>query len=474
MTGESRSVSRIQQIKRVVAVLVAISAIGIFFMSPPQGLTVQATRVLGILAWSIGFLVTETIPEFVTGFMMCLLFVMGAEIPFKTAFNMFSDQGWWMIVGAFGLGVAANKCGLLKRISLWVLKIMSPTFMGQVIGLLISGTVISPLIPSINAKAALAAPIALGIGENLQYEKQSSGMAALFGAMFIGCTCSGLIFMSSSISAYVLVRMCPPEYQNVTWMDWLHWAWPWGIMVITGYALSLKLLFTPKDKSVLPRSYGADRLKELGPMSYDEKITLMILATTLTLWMTEPIHKLPAACVALFAMTLLVALKVMNRDDFNKKIDWAAVYYVGSILNMAAVMQFTKIDLWLGKVMAPYIAAIIGDPYLFVFCIVVIISLLRFFVVSFTSACALIVLVLAPIVGNYGIHPWIVVFLTFTMASVFFIPYMSSIFLCGYYATGGDMISRRQTAILSSVYWVVGMIAMLAMVPYWQLIGLIK
>ena len=90
------------------------------------------------------------------------------------------------MVGAFGLGSIAGKTGLLRRISLWVLSLFPPTFNGQVLGLLASGTVIGPLVPSMNAKAALSSPISLAISDSLGVERKSPAASGLLGACYGG------------------------------------------------------------------------------------------------------------------------------------------------------------------------------------------------------------------------------------------------------------------------------------------------
>ena len=65
------------------------------------------------------------------------------------------------------------------------------SFAGQVWGLIASGTVISPLIPSINAKATLSTPIALSISDELDLERKKAGACGLFGACYVGVRTRG-------------------------------------------------------------------------------------------------------------------------------------------------------------------------------------------------------------------------------------------------------------------------------------------
>lgn len=66
------------------------------------------------------------------------------------------------------------------------MKLFPASFKGQTAGLVVAGNLIGPLIPSVTAKCAIAAPFALGVSNQMGYEKDSKGAAGLFGAMFIG------------------------------------------------------------------------------------------------------------------------------------------------------------------------------------------------------------------------------------------------------------------------------------------------
>ncbi len=457
------------------AVLAIVIGVYVAFLPPPEGLTVAAMKALGIAIWAVVFWVLEIMPEYVTGLIMCTLWSMLKVVPFDRAFANFSASTWWILVGAFGLGVAATKCGLLKRISLVILKLFPPTFLGQVLGLLGAGLVVSPLIPSGNARGAIASPIALAISDSLRYERKSPGACGLFGAMFLGfCVIGSPLFLSGSFTNYVTVGLFPKSYQDVTWTSWLLAALPWGVIVFTGMALAIYLLYKPADSVALPRQFGAEQLANLGPMSRDEKITMIVLLTTLLLWMTETLHKIASGEVAVASICALLALKVINREDFRKGIDWAAVIYIGCILNMATVVQVLKIDVWLGHTLESTIASFLSNIYLFLLVLVLTIYLARLIVVSMTSTAVIFTLILTPVVTAHGIHPWIIAFVAFASANIWYFFFMNGFYLLAFYATGGEMVEHRKMIKLSLAYSIVSIIGFLASVPYWEFLGLIR
>lgn len=311
------SPNAIQRVRQAFSFLFIPLGVWIAFITPPDGLSPQTMKALGITVWAVGWWITQIVPEYVTGLLMCVFWAATKCVPFQTAFATFSTSGWWIMVGAFALGAVAGKTGLLKRISLCVLHLFPASFAGQVWGLIASGTVISPLIPSINAKATLSTPIALNISDELDMERKKAGACGLFGACYVGFVLAGHMFMSGSFTHYVLVGMLPPEYRGVTWLDWLLWSLPWGLVMLVGMGLYIIWAYKPSKSVRLTKDNVAEQIRNLGPLSREERITLWTLIITLLLWMTEAWHGISSGEVAVTAMCVLLMSKVMDRKDFK-------------------------------------------------------------------------------------------------------------------------------------------------------------
>ncbi|WP_022659686.1 SLC13 family permease [Desulfovibrio desulfuricans] len=464
----------VKNIRLAGSVLSIILGIWVALQAPPEGLNEKTMIALGITVWAVGWWITEIVPEFVTGLMMCILWSAFKCVPFKTAFATFSTSGWWIMVGAFALGAVAGKTGLLKRISLWVLKLFPASFAGQVWGLIGSGTVIGPLIPSMNAKATLSSPIAMGISDELGIERKSNAANGLFGACYVGFILMGHMFMSGSFSHYVLVGMLPEAYRGVTWLQWLLWSLPYGVCVFLGMGLFIVTCYKPKEKVSLPAGYSTAQLEKLGPMTRNEKLCMGVLIVTLLMWMTESLHKISAGEVSLMAMCTLMLLKVMDKNDFKTGIDWSSVVFVGSILNMASVIQSLKVDRWLGTELQPLLANVISEPALFIVTLVVVASLVKLVIVSLTSASAIFVLILPPIMIAHGMNPWIACMVTFAGSDIWYLSYMNSIYLCAHFGTQGKMARHGAMIKLSAAYTAICIVAFLISIPYWKMLGLIK
>ncbi len=471
--GSTPDKTDIVKIIRIIGSVAAIAiAVYVANLPPPPGLTTQAMYALGITICAVGWWMSQIVPEYVTGLMMCTLWVAFGTVPFDKAFYNFSTSGWWIMVGAFGLGAVAGRVGLLKRISLWVLSMVPPTFKGQVLGLVGSGILIGPLVPSMNAKAALASPMALAISDSLGLPRKSEAAAGMLGACYLGYVIMGHVFLSGSFSHYALIAALPKAYQNISWMDWLFWSLPWGIVVCVGMTAAILFFYSPKEKVTLPANYGKEQLALLGPMTKDEKIVLAVLVGALLMWMTEGFHRINSGVVAVSAMCTLLGLRTMTNNDFKSGIEWPAVMLIGSVFNMASVIGFLKIDKYLGSLLGPFLDSVIRQPVLFVVFMAVAVYCLKFLLTNMTSMSVMFAMIFAPLLAPLGINPWIVIFVTFCAGGIWILRYTNTIYMCAHFGTQDQMATHGSMVKLTFVYMGLIIVGAVVSIPYWKMLGL--
>jgi len=342
-------------------------------LNPPTGLTHASMVGLGIFLCAVVFWIFEVFADYVTAILMCCAWAGTRIVPFNVAFAQFSTDSFWLLVGALGLGVAVTRSGLLNRVSLLIMRLFPATFRGQTAALVVAGNLIGPLIPSVTAKCAIAAPFAHGISEKMGYKQDSPGAAGLFGAMFIGFGVTGPAFLSSSFMCYTIKGLLPGAVQaDLTWMTWAVNALPWAlVMAILGY-LTIQFLYRPDTDTQMERSYIDQQIAALGAMSNKEKIVSVVLVACLSLWMTEKLHGILAAIVAMVAVCVLMGFQVFDREDFRGGIAWDAAVFIGCIINISSVFPALKIDKWLGhpayrnkelRHRKPYYHPTTGRPY---------------------------------------------------------------------------------------------------------------
>ena len=461
--------------KIIGAVLGIVLGFVVAYMEPPVGLTVKSMLGLGVFIWAVIWLIFDVFPDYIVCLAMCGLWVLVGAVKFDVAFNFFSNPNWWILIGAFGLGVAASKTGLLRRISLLIMKLLPSTFRGQTIAMLGAGTIISPLIPSFTAKAAICAPLARGISDAMGYPVKSRGASGLFAANVIGFIAMAPAFLSASYLGFMLVSLVPKDLQGqFHWMGWFFYFLPWTIVLLILSFICIMFLYKPKEKDTLPAGYAAEQLAKMGPMGTKERITMIVIVITLLLWMTEKLHGANGTVVAVLAVTILLMTKVYDRVDFRSGIAWDAAVFVGCIVGIGSVFPALGINKWMGTALAPYISPLFSNPYLFVVGFSIIIYVLRFFILSQTATIAIFMVMLGPQAIQSGFSPWVVGMVLYVAGNTWTVFYQNAPYVAAFYAVGGDMVNHGQIAKLSVAYMIISIIGLLACVPLWQMVGLVK
>lgn len=462
--------------KRLIGgVLGIIIGFGVAMQPLPAGLSWAGLKAIAILCWAVTYWVFDVFPDFVVGLGMSALLVVTKTTTINVAFATYSTDTWWLLVSAIGLGVAATKTGLLTRISLLVLKIFPATYKGQVMALIGCGTFFGTLIPSTTAKMAVMAPMALSISNALGFEKKSPGATGIFAACGTGFNLSSPFFLSSSFLGYVVISLLPKADQaQFTWMYWLQCAAMWGIVLIIGCTLSIFWLYRPKEDVRLAPGFINEQIEALGPFSKEQKLTLVVALSCLGFWMTQSFHNIPASMVALIGLCILLAYNIYDRNDFRKLVVWDAIFFLGSITSLGSVFGTLKIDQWIGSVLGPVLAPFASNIFLYLITLSVMVYILRFFVISVGSAVAVLGLVFAPVAAAQGINPFIAAFTVYCAGNVWNVFYNSIVWVVAYYAAGGDMVEFKEMRKFSIAYMIISVVGLLASVPVWKMLGLLK
>lgn len=462
--------------KKLIGLIIGIIIAVFFFVTPPPtGLEVQGMRCAGILIAGLVFIILDVFPNYAVMIGMFSLWAATGVVPFKDSFASFSGTTFWLMTGAVGMGVAGLKSGMLERLALVVMKIFPATFRGQATALLVSGIIIAPLIPSTTAKAAIIAPLAMSISDSMGYERKSKQSVGLFSSFFLGYVTTWSTFLSASFVGYTVLGLFPPEIaKEFTWMRWFVAALPWSIIVLVCSYLVILKTYTPKNDVRIDSAVIDERLAAIGPLKVSEKITMAVLVVSLLFWMTERIHGVSSALIALIAMVVLIFLNVSDRKDFNAEMGWDNLIFIGCIVGIGGVMTKVGLNGYIANALAPVIEPLMQNVWLLVPVLAFITYLLRFIIISTTTTITILAVILFPFAIAAGMHPFVIGFILYVSVHIWITEYQLPNFLTCQAATKGAMLTHRQFIPQGVWYVVLSLIGLLASVPWWKFLGLIS
>lgn len=453
---------------------VACALVGL--LPPPEGLTSAAVRGVALLAWAVICWAANLMDDYMVAVAMAVGWLVFQVVPSDIAFACFSTSSWWMMVGALGLGVAVSESGLLRRAALLSLRALPPTFAGQTAGLILAGLPLGPALPTVTGKATMAAPFVLGISEAMGLEDRSDHSTGLYMSMFAGFALMGPLFMTGTVTNFVLLAVLPEELRaSITWGSWFLTYLPTIAVLLITFWLGVLLICRPKRVTTLSREYLDQEIRDLGPLGRKEKTTLGTIAATLLLWMTQPWHGVDPAVVALAGVVFLSVSGVLDRAAFQEKISWTGLIYVGFTLNLSEVLPYLGVDTWLGSKLQPLFALLAGHPSLFFLVLMLVVFVMRQFVISDFAVVTLMVLVLSPVATAAGISPWTIGIASHLMVqSVWILPFQSDVYLVSHQAAQNRLCGQRKATLLSLVASACTVLAILVSIPYWRYLGLVR
>lgn len=444
-------------------------------------LSLQAIGALGVLSCCIVWWIAGLFPEFVTALIMAAAFVVGCQVPTETVFSAFASSTWWLLVAAFALGFGMQKSGLMARMASAVLRIFPNTFNMQAAGLIATGTLVGPFIPSLSAKATMLAPLSMGISDSLGYERKGPQATGLFLAMFTGIRTVGPAVISSSIIGYGLLAALPADVAaQFPMANWFLCMLPWFVFVMVANYVAIVLMFGPrKEKAATADDHASPtpakpsrKAAPSTPMTSVEKRMAAIMGICVLLWVTEPLHAVPSHIVAIAAMVAMLVFGVVDAKQLRQGIAWDSLIFIGCVLGLADVFAALGIDRWIIGSCTPAFAALAQNPYLFVMGICVATIALRFVIVSEMAYINIFMAFMVPLALALGISSWVIGVCVYAVVNPWFVLYQNPIYLSAYYATEGKMAKRSSSAAYCTVYLAICIAGLLISVPLWQSMGL--
>ena len=441
---------------------------------PLTGLSREACTGLGILVCGMSWWIGRVLPDFVTALLMCAMYVLACGVPMDTAFAAFSQSTFWLLLSSFALSLAMSRCGLMDRLAAFILRLFPGSFAWQALGLIAAATVIGPFIPNLSAKAAILAPIALGISDAMGYEHRSKAASGLFLAMLTGLRTNAPLFISASVLGYAFVGLYPEEIaREFTMSRWFLAALPWFILVSIANFIVLFCVYSPKNGEKTNRNALSYRINNLGKMSRAEKWMVCIIGATMLLWATESLHGIPAAIISTVAMCAAIASGVLDTNDFKTGMNWGPLLFVGATTGLAPTFALLGIDGWIVDAFRPLLGAVSAMPVLLLLAIAVVVILVRFVVASEVATVNLMLVFLVPLSLECGIDPWVTGFAVYAAICPWFFLYQNPVYMTAYYATDGQMITQPAAAKYCGIYLAISLAALAVCVPVWDWMGIL-
>lgn len=329
---------------------------------------------LGLLLWIAIWWVTECVPLGATGLLAPLFLSPIGIVEWKSSLQAFMHPIIWIFMGGFILAKMFNKWGLDKRIA-YRMEIIYKGNNPMIASFFVSCLPVFILTTtgSITASTSIVYPLVLAYIRSLGFRRGSRygeatmlalGQAATAGAMFLLISTPPNLFAKYYLENNVSI--------SLTFMDWFIVGTPQAILgLIISWIIVFKIIRPEIKELKIDREKIKRKILEMGPLTIQEKVVLILFIQTLALWMLPGImllisntypnldwlyrvikNILPEAAPVIILMLLSTILSINNKkiiewNELLQSINWNVVFLFGGGITLGYGLSNSGFAEWL-------------------------------------------------------------------------------------------------------------------------------
>jgi divalent anion:Na+ symporter, DASS family len=265
----------------------------------------------------------------------------------QDALSGYANVTVWLIVAAFLFSRAFVKTRLGERIAYNIVERIgsSPLRLGY--SIVLADLVMAPMTPSNTARAGgILFPITLNVAR--AFGSEPGPTATLMGAYLMKTLYQGDLVVSAMFLTATAPNPLIAEFARQggnTALSWTTWALAASVPGVVALAVVPYVVYRlcPPDlrDTQHARALAAERLGQMGPLTRDERVMLIVFVTVLLLWLSGERTGISATTVAYVGLSFLLLTQVLDWQDLlDEKGAWDALIWFGGLVMLAG--QFEK------------------------------------------------------------------------------------------------------------------------------------
>ncbi|MEM6634635.1 MAG: SLC13 family permease [Pseudomonadota bacterium] len=308
-------------------------------MAVPEEAELWKAAGLGLAALTL--FATRVVPELVTAFAVFLVALALATVPREIVFSGFMSGGFWLLVSGIILGTAISSTGLAARISGRMMAVAGPSYPRAVLVIAAAGMFLGLLIPSTMPRIVVMVPVALSFASRLGLRQDGPGTVGLVATAVTATLLPTYTILTANLPTIVHVGAIDQLYGvRSTYSGYLWHQLPVNIL---RFALLVVLMrrFTTE-----PVTAATDTSAPETPEKPEQRRLLAILAVAILLWMTDFIHGIEPAWIAMAAAAVVIwpRFGMLGPKAMREQIDLSPAIFFAAIVTAVAVARDSGLD----------------------------------------------------------------------------------------------------------------------------------
>jgi sodium-dependent dicarboxylate transporter 2/3/5 len=363
--------------------------------------------------------ITELVPLSAAALLIPIVIVLGGVTDAETVLQPFSHPIIMLFLASFLIAEGMHRTGVDRRIALTILRLSSlkPAYLMLTMMAL---TAFLSMWMSNTASVAIILPIALAI---LSKIPGGAGRAGFRQALILGVAYAGSMGgLGSAIGTppniLAITFLNDFTAANLTFNDWFAFGLPMTLIMVPIIWVYLTLTFRVKFGRVgehISREIYEEELREMGAPDRRQWTVIAVFVLAVALWLTESVHNIPTAIVALGGAFALFFTGTIKREDLGH-INWDALLTFGGGLAIGSMLVATGVSDWI----ALQLTCLAGQPPVVVLFLVALLTLVVGAFISNTACAAMLIPLSIPLAQILGIDPHLLVAVVAISSSIDF------------------------------------------------------
>jgi di/tricarboxylate transporter len=340
--------------------------------------------------------------------------------------------------------------------------------------LLGSGYLLSPLMPSTNARLSLLMPVYRDMVAGLRLPTRGPAITALLAAMFGGALLFSPMMVTSKSSNIAALSLLPTQVQiEFSGLFWLVAAAVAAIGVTVIHLLVLSRMFPSGTEAPLPREHMQRQLAEIGPVKPRELIAAGGFGFFVFGCATVGWHHVAPPYLAGCVLLALLLTGTLVRRDFQRELDWPMIFFLLGIDSLMRIMNHLGLAQSLARAVGHTFDFVNGSVALFIL-IALAVTLTVRLALPVTAGMLTSAVVLLPVAAAEGIHPWICVFCAAVFSDIAFFRHQGTNGIIQIRAAGlFEETDERDFMRYNMVMNLARVAVVFASIPWWKWLGLL-
>ena len=314
--------------------LLAASAVAGWFAGQSAGLGPRQAAAAAICIAALVLWATAAVPEFAVSMLFFASMMLIEAVPAATLFSGFASPAFWLVLAGMILGMAMVQTGLGARIAQALAHPLAGSYPRMVAGLVAITYGLAFIIPSSMGRIGLMLPVTLALADAVGLVPGRRGRTGLVLAVGFGSYVLATSILTANLPNLIMAGAAEALYgERIGYLPYLLLHAP-VLGLAKGVLLVAVVCILFPDR--LDRRAGTGR-QACTALSAVEWRLAVLLAATVTLWMTSGWHHAVPAWIALAAAVACVmpGIGMLQKDSFAG-LNFRVLFYVAGLLGLVA------------------------------------------------------------------------------------------------------------------------------------------